>query len=462
MIVLDATVVNVALPAIQRQLHFPQASLAWVVNAYLLTFGGLLLLSGRLGDLLGRSRILLTGIAAFVVSSMFCGLAPSALALVIARFVQGASAAMVASMVLGIISPMFPSPRDRTAALSIFAFVAIGGVSLGLVIGGLVTEVLNWHWIFFINVPVGAVVLLLGYRLLPRDPGLGIGQGADLVGAVLITSAPMLTVFGLVNAGSHGWGSPVTLGALAGSALLAGLFVVVEARVATPLVPLRIFRHRNLVSAMVIRTLFPMGGFGFNFLGALYLQHVLGYGPLRTGLAFLPSSAVTGTISLAAIPWMVRRVSLKSLMVAGLVLITGGLVVFAQVTVHAQFVTVILPAMVLVGAGFGLLFMPSVSIAMSDVATSEAGLASGLANVAVQLGASVGVAGLATFSAARTAHLLVGHRPLKEALTSGYRLGFVIAAGCTAASLAAAVILLRSQRPEPVSSLLAESGALAH
>jgi EmrB/QacA subfamily drug resistance transporter len=459
MIVLDATVVNVALPAIQRELHFSQASLAWVVNAYLLTFGGLLLLAGRLGDLIGRVQVFLIGLAAFVVSSTLCGLAPTAGVLVAARFIQGASAAMVASMVLGIISPMFPEPRERTTALSIFAFVAIGGASLGLVLGGLVTELLSWHWIFYLNVPVGITALIFGRRLLDNDPGIGIREGADVLGAVLVTCAPMLAVFGLVNAGSQGWGAPLTIGPIVASVLLAGLFVMVESRVRTPLIPLRIFRYRSLSSATIVRTLFPMGGFGFNFIAVLYFQHVLGYSALVTGLAFLPSSAVTGAVSLGLAPWLLWRIGPKPMVVTGLVLLTSGLLAFARVPVHAHFMTDIFPTMILTGVGFGLMFMPSVSIAMSEVTPSESGVASGLTNVAVQIGASIGVAAFATISATRTSTLLAAHVPPDLALTSGYRVALLAAAGCTTASLLAAIILLPARRPNRLDAAVVEEAA---
>lgn len=462
MIVLDSTVVYVALPIIQHHLHFTQSSLAWVVNAYLLTFGGLLLLAGRLGDLIGRTQVFLIGLGAFTVASLLCGLAPTAVVLVSARFVQGASAAMVASMVLGIISPMFPDPKERTLAFSVFAFVAIGGAALGLVLGGVLTELINWHWIFFINVPIGTAALIIGRRLLPQHRGLGIREGADLLGALLVTSAPMLAVFGLINAGSSSWSSPLTIASLAGSVVLIGVFVLVETKVHTPLVPLRIFRHRNLVAATILRTLFPMGGFGFNFLGALYLEHVLDYSPLRTGLAYLPSSAMTGVISLALIPWLVTRVELKTLVVSGLVLVTAGLLGLERISVHTGYVSGILPTMLLMGAGFGFVFMPSVSLAMSDVAASEAGVASGLANVAPQLGASIGVAALATISASRTALLISAHVPVRSALTSGYRIGFLVAAGCTATSLVLAVALLRPRGTNTIGDVHIEESAVVH
>jgi len=349
MIALDATVVNVALPSIQRELHFSQASLAWVINGYLLTFGGLLLLAGRIGDLLGRTEVFLIGLGAFVVSSVLCGLAPSAGVLVLARFVQGAGAAMVAAMVLGIIAPMFPRPRERTTALSIFAFVAVGGQVLGLVLGGTLTQVLSWHWIFFINVPFGAAALVLATRLLPRRPGLGIRAGADLLGALLVTSAPVLAVYGLINAGDRGWTSIPTLATLFGSVILAVLFVQVERRVATPLVPLSIFRHHGLVTSTVIRSLFPMGGFSFQFLGVLYLQKVLGYSPLKTGLAYLPSSLTTGFLSLFLLPWLIRRFGMRALILSGLVVITIGLLTFAPVPPHGTFLVNVLPAMLLTG-----------------------------------------------------------------------------------------------------------------
>jgi len=462
MIVLDATVVNVALPVIQRELHFSQSSLAWVVNAYLLTFGGLLLLAGRLGDLIGRTQVLLVGLGAFALSSLLCGLAPSAAVLVVARFVQGMSAAMIASMVLGIIAPMFPEPRERTLAFSIFAFVAMAGASIGLVLGGVITELLSWHWIFFINVPIGIGALVLARRLISAHSGLGLGEGADIVGAFLVTGVPVLAVYGLINAGSSSWGSATTIAALAGSVAVAGAFVAVEARARTPLIPLRIFRHRNLVGAAVIRTLFPMGGFGLFFLGALYFEHVLGYSPLRTGLAFLPMSATNGFISLALIPWLVRRVRMKTLVVTGFLLVTTALVVMSRVSVHTGFVAGILPTMLLFGTGAGLVFMPSVSIAMSDLAAHEAGVASGLANVAIQLGASIGVAAFATISASRTTHLLAEHEALRSALTGGYRVSFLVAAGCTATGMLASIVLLPRRLPTTLGQVPVESSAVVH
>jgi EmrB/QacA subfamily drug resistance transporter len=461
MIALDATVVNVALPSIQRELHFSAASLAWVLNAYLLTFGGLLLLAGRIGDLIGRKNVFLAGLALFVASSMLCGLASSAAVLIVARFVQGAGAAMVAAMVLGILAPTFPERHERTVALSVFAFVAVGGNSLGLVLGGALTDLLSWHWIFFINLPFGILSLVFATRLLEQVPGVGLQEGADVLGALLVTIAPSLAVYGLINAGSDGWGSLRTLGPLAAALTVAAVFVPVERRVRAPLIPLSIFRHRGLVSATTVRMIFPMGGFGFNFLGAQYLQRVLGYNPLVTGLAFLPGSFVTAIISLTMIRWLMRRFGPKSLVVAGLALVTVGLGTFVPAPVHASFALNVLPVMLLTGAGFGILFMPSISIAMSDVAPNETGLASGLTNVAPQIGASVSVAALATFSASRTTALLAHHQAARVALSGGYRLGIFLAACCTAASLVVALILLRSDEVTPSAKVPADVSALA-
>jgi EmrB/QacA subfamily drug resistance transporter len=449
MIVLDATVVNVALPVIERQLHFSQASLAWVANAYFLTFGGLLLLAGRIGDLVGRTRLFLAGLASFVVASAICGLAPSGSVLVASRFVQGATAALVASMVLGILAPMFPEPRERTIALSIFAFVAIGGASLGLVIGGVITEFLSWHWIFFINVPVGVAALIVGVRLIPRVPGLGWRSGADFVGAVLVTGAPSAAVYGLIQAGDVGWTAPSTIGPLVGSVGLGLAFFLVESRVKTPLIPLHVLRRRSLASSAVVRSLLPAGGFALTFLGALYMQHVLHYSPLRTGLAFLPSTIMTGGISLGALPWLTQRFTLKSLSLVGLLFVTGGMLVMATISVDSPYLSAVFPAMLLTGTGFGLVFMPTIGIAMSGASEQESGIASGVVNVSVQIGAAIGVALLATISATRTSQLVTRGVPELNALVSGYRLAFLAGAGCTSLSFLLALFLLppRDGRP---------------
>jgi EmrB/QacA subfamily drug resistance transporter len=444
MILLDATAVNVVLPVIQRELHFSQSSIAWVVNAYLLTFGGLLLLAGRAGDLLGRKRIFHVGLCGFVLTSLLCGLARSPELLVAGRFLQGASAAMTAAMVLGLISPMFPEPRDRATALSIFSAVAMAGASLGLVLGGAINDALNWHWIFIINVPIGAVVLLLGRQLIDDHPGLGLGAGADLWGAVLVTAAPVLAVYGVINAGNAGWLAPSTLAALIGSLVLAVAFVAVEARARTPLTPLRIFRNKNLVVATLLRIILPFGGIGLLFLLSLYSAQVLGYSPLRTGLALLPNSVVVGVISLGVLPRLVHRVKLKMLVVVGFALISGSLFYLGHIGDHSNFLTVVLPATVLNGIGVGLVFMPTVSLVMTDVEVADAGVVSGLINVAPQMGASFGVALLATISSSRSADLLAAHIDRSSALAGGYRLGFLVGGACLGLGVILAGVLLRS------------------
>jgi EmrB/QacA subfamily drug resistance transporter len=449
MIVLDSTAVNVALPAIQRELHFSQASIAWVVNAYLLTFGGLLMLAGRLGDLIGRMRVFLAGIGAFSVASMLCGLSPTGDVLVGARFFQGATAAMVAAMVLGIISPMFPSPREKALALSVFAFVSVGGGSLGLLVGGVLTDLLSWHWIFFVNVPLGAAALVVGPRLIESEPGIGLAAGADLFGALLVTAAPALAVFGMVNAGDSSWSSGTTIAALGGAVVLGLLFVLVESRVATPLIPLRILRNRQLASAAAVRFLFPVGGFGLTFVGALYLQNVVGYSPLRTGVAFLPLTTSTGVVSLAVTPRLAERIGWKIPTLAGLTLLTAGLLAMSRISEHSSYVGSILPSLVLNGVGFGLIIMPTIAIVMSSVAPADSGIASGVSNVSVQIGTALGIAAMATVAASRTAGLIAHHEQAAPALAAGYQAAFLVGAGCTALSWLVAFIFFEPGRPHP-------------
>lgn len=445
MVALDSTVVNVALPTIQRDLHFSQASLAWVVNAYLITFGGLLLLAGRLGDLIGRKRLFLFGLSSFVVSSMLCGVSPTAGVLVAARFLQGASAACMSSMVLGTISPMFPDHKERTKALSVFAAVTLGGTSLGLPLGGALIE-LSWHWIFFINVPVGVAALILSARLLDSHAGLGIRAGADVLGGILVTAAPMILVYALIETSTAGWASTRTLVLFVAAAVVAASFVAVESRVRTPLIPLRIFRHHNLVTAAIIRFVYPMGAFGTNFIGSQFLQFVVGYSALRTGLAFLPNSILVAAISLFVVPRLMARFGPKPLILTGLVALIAGLLAFSRAPIHAHYLTEVLPSLLLVGIGFGLVFTPTVGVALSDVAPAEAGLVSGITNVSVQMGGSIGIALLASVAAGRTTNLLAKHLGKPEALANGFHLAFVVASGLTAFALLIAALLLRRGR----------------
>jgi EmrB/QacA subfamily drug resistance transporter len=450
MIVLDVTVVNVALPTIQRELHFSQASLAWVVNAYLLTFGGLMLLAGRLGDIVGRKRIFVAGLAAFSVASLLCGLADSQALLIGARFVQGAAAALMASMILGILVTMFPAPRERGTAMGVYAFVASSGGAIGLLVGGVLTEALSWHWIFFINIPIGVLALLLGLVLIDDSPGLGFQHGIDVLGAVLAVAAPTVAVYTIVKASEWGWGSLRTLGFGATAiALLAG-FLIAEARVPNPLMPLRIFSSRTRAVANSVRALFAVGMFGAFFMGALYLQRVQGYSAIVTGLSFLPLNLMIGVFSLGITARIMARIGAKATFVPGLGLVGIALLLFAKMPVDGNYMADVLPPMLVFGLGAGLAFAPGVTLAMADTGPSDSGVASGLANVTLQLGAALGLAVLASISSTRTDHLLAHGTATPAALTSGYHVAFLIGAGCLAAGIALATTLLRSRaRREP-------------
>ncbi|MFZ0665178.1 MAG: MFS transporter [Acidimicrobiales bacterium] len=443
MIILDATVVNVALPTIQRDLHFSQSDLAWVINAYLITFGGLLLLAGRIGDLIGPKKVFVTGLAAFTAASAICGLSHGQTELIVARFVQGAAAAVVAATILGLLVTLFPEPAEKAKAMGIYAFVASAGGAIGLLVGGAFTQALSWHWIFFINVPIGIVALVFSIPLIKEIPGAGIRQGVDVAGALLVTSAVMLLVYAIVTASTYGWSSPRIVGTGIGSVILAGAFVFVESNVRRPIVPLKIFRSRNISGATLVRMLFPVGMFGQFFVGALYLQHVLGYGAFKTGLAFLPMSLMITAFSLAVSPRLMTRIGAKLTLIPGLVLILAGLLLLSRVSVHGSFVTGVLPGMILFGAGAGLGFAPSVSLAMADSMPSDVGLVSGLANVSLQLGAAIGVAVIASISTSRTNDLLARGVNHAQALIDGYRIGYLIGAGCLLAAVVIATFVFR-------------------
>ena len=453
MIVLDATVVNVALPSIQNDLGFSQSSLAWVVNAYLIAFGGLLLLAGRLGDLISRRGVFLTGLGVFTVASLLCGVAQSQELLVAARFVQGVGGALTSAVILGMIVTMFPQPREQAKAIGVYSFVASAGGSVGLLAGGVLTQGINWHWIFFVNIPIGIVTAVLALRLLGKDKGIGFGRGADVLGAVLITGALMLLVYTIVEpAADLGWGAGRTLALGAASlALLAG-FVAREATARNPLMPLRIFRSRNVTGANLIQALFVAGMFGLFFLGELYLQRVLGYDALETGLAFLPVTIVIGTLSLRYSERLIMRFGARATLLPGLVLIAAGLGLFTQVPVDGSYVTDVLPTMLLLGSGAGLSFPALMTLAMSGATPSDAGLASGLVNTTLQVGGALGLAVLATLSATRSETLLEQGESTAAALTEGYQLAFVIGAGLVVAAIAIAVTVLQpaaQAMPEP-------------
>jgi EmrB/QacA subfamily drug resistance transporter len=449
MIVLDATVVNVALPSIQGDLGFSTSSLAWVVNAYLIAFGGLLLLAGRLGDLIGRRTVFLAGLAGFTAASVLCGVAQSQEMLIAARFLQGVAGAMTSAVILGMIVTMFTTPRDQAKAIGVYGFVASSGGSVGLLAGGVLVQSINWHWIFFVNIPIGVATAIFALRLLPKDKGIGFGSGSDVPGAALITGALMLLVYTIVEpAAKYGWGATRTLllGAVALGLLAA--FLVREATAANPLIPLRIFRSRNISGANAVQGLSVVGMFGMFFLGALYLQHVLGYDALQTGLAFLPATVVMAAWSLGYSEKLITRFGARTALLPGLVLIGASLVVFAQAPVDGDYVLHVLPVMVLLGTGAGIAFPALMTLAMSDATPADAGLASGLVNTTVQVSGAVGLAVLATISATHSEHLIAGGDAPAAALTGGYHVAFLIAAVLIGAAITIALTVLRQPRPE--------------
>jgi EmrB/QacA subfamily drug resistance transporter len=447
MIVLDVTIVNVALPSIQDQLHFSNASLAWVVNAYLIAFGGLLLLAGRFGDLVGRRRVFLAGIGVFTVASLACGLAHSQALLVGARFVQGVGGAMTSAVILGMIVTMFPDPREQARAIGTYAFVASAGGSVGLLLGGVITQAIDWHWIFFVNIPIGIATAVLARRLIGAEPGIGLDRGADAPGAVLIVAALMVGVYAIVGpAAAHGWGDGRTLALGALSVALLVAFLVRESRAAHPLVPLRIFRSRPVVAANGIQILSVAGMFGMFFLGALYLRRVLGYDALQIGLSFLPVTVAMGTLSIRYSERIVTRFGARNALIAGMPLIMLGLALFARAGVHGSYLRDVLPSMALLGIGAGIAFPALMNVAMTGATQEDAGLASGLVNTTAQVGGALGLAVLATLSESRARALSHGGHETVAALTGGYHLAFWIAAGLVACALAVAVLALPADR----------------
>jgi EmrB/QacA subfamily drug resistance transporter len=466
MIVLDVTVVNVALPSIQNDLHFSTSSLAWVVNAYLISFGGLLLLAGRLGDLFGRRTVLLVGLAIFTTASLLCGIAQSQEVLVGARFLQGIGGAMTSAVILGMIVTMFPEPAEQAKAIGVYAFVASAGGSVGLLAGGVLTQSINWHWIFFINIPIGIATAVLVRRLLENDTGLGAAEGADVPGAILITSSLMLGVYTIVKpAADYGWGSARTLVLGAVSLALLAAFIAREATARRPLIPLRIFRSRNVSGANTIQVLTVAGMFGMFFLGSLYLRRVLHYDALEIGLAFLPVTITMGTLSIRYSERLIMRFGARTTLLPGLTLVVAGLVLFARVPVHGSYLTDVLPTMILLGTGVGSCFPALMTIAMSGATQSDAGLASGLVNTTAQVGGALGLAVLATLSASRSNSLLAHGKSTAAALTSGYHLAFWIAAALVLAAIAVAATVLEPQakiQAQPASDAEPDQGEAAY
>ncbi len=451
MIVLDGTVVNVALPTIQDDLGFTSSNLAWVVNAYMIAFGGLLLFAGRMGDLIGRRKMFLSGLALFSAASLLCGLASSQEWLVAARFLQGIGGAMTAAVILGMIVTMFPEPKEQAKAIGVFAFVASAGGSIGLLAGGVLTSAISWHWIFFINLPIGLVTAVLAQRLLADDQGLGLKAGADVPGAILITSALMVGVYTIVApAAEQGWTDSETLLFALGALVLLVAFIVRESTAATPLIPLRIFRSRNVTGANLIQIFAIAGMFGLFFLGALYLQRILGYDALETGLAFLPMTIVMGTLSVKFAEPLITRFGARTLQFPGLALVALSLVLFTRTTVDGNYWEHVFPVMVLLGLGAGICFPGLMTIAMSGATPQDAGLASGLVNTSAQVGGAVGLAVLATLSASRTEDAEAAGTATAQALLDGYHLAFWVAAGLVLVAIAVAAFVVRPVRmPHP-------------
>ena len=445
MIVLDTTIVNVALPSIRADLGFSETSLAWVVNAYLLTFGGFLLLGGRLGDLFGHRRLFLSGITLFTLASLACGLAQSQGVLVTARAVQGVGGAIASAVGLSVMMTLFTEPGDRAKAMGIFGFVASGGGSIGVLLGGVLTNSLDWHWIFLVNVPIGVAVVILSLRLLPGGRAQPATGRLDVAGAVTVTSALMLAVYAIVNGNQAGWTSGQTLGLLAAAAAGLALFLGIESHVASPLMPLGLFRLRNVATANGVGVLWAAAMFAWFFLSALYLQLVLGYSPLKVGLAFLPANLIMGALSVGLSAKLVMRFGIKAPLTTGLLFAAVGLALLARAPVDGSFVTDVLPSMILLGIGAGIAFNPVLLAAMSDVAPEQAGLASGMVNTAFMMGGALGLAVLASLAASRTSSLRsAGDGPL-AALVGGYHLAFVVGALFAGAAALAGAVLLRTR-----------------
>ena len=444
MIVLDTTIVNVALPSIREDLGFSETSLAWVVNAYLLTFGGFPLLCGRLGDLFGHRRLFLIGITLFTAASLACGLAGSQAFLVGARAVQGLGGAVVAVVALSLIMTLFTEPAERAKAMGVIGFVAAGGGSIGVLLGGVLTDLLDWQWIFLVNLPVGGVVFALCLFLLPGSRGPATSGRLDVAGAVTVTAALMLAVYAIVNGNDAGWTSSRTIGLLAGAAALFALFIGIEARARSPLVPLGLFRLRNVATANVVGVLWAGAMFAWFFLSALYLQLVLGYSPLEVGLAFLPANLIMAVFSLGLSAKLVMRFGISAPLATGLLVSAIGLVLFVRAPVDGSFAVDVLPSMILLGLGAGMAFNPVLLAAMSDVEQGDAGLASGVVNTSFMMGGALGLAVLASLADARSDSLLASGRGPLVALNDGYHLAFLVGAAFAVGAAVLAAVLLRT------------------
>ncbi|WP_433332796.1 DHA2 family efflux MFS transporter permease subunit [Spirillospora sp. CA-294931] len=456
MTILDGSIVTVAMPAIQKDLDFSPAGLSWIVNAYLIAFGGLLLLAGRLGDLIGRKTMFLAGNAVFTGASLLAGAASSPGLLIAARFLQGVGSAMASAVVLGILVTLFTGPAERARAIAVLSFTGAAGASIGQVLGGVLTDALDWHWIFLINLPIGAATVALAVTVLPADRGLGLRSGADVIGAVLVTAGLMLGIYTVVKAEGHGWLSGHTLGLGALSLVLLAGFVLRQATAATPLMPLRILRSRNVSGANLAQLLTIGAMFSFQIIVALYMQTVLGYNALETGLAMLPAAVTIGGVSLFVAARLMGRFGARAVLLAGLAMLVGATLLLTRVPADADYVTDLLPVMLLI-AGGGLVLPALTTLGMSGAGADDAGLASGLFNTTQQIGGALGVAVLSTLAASRTEHLLAEGEPRAAALTGGYSLAFAVSAGLLVAAFAVSLVVLRRPAtPEPATAPAAE------
>jgi EmrB/QacA subfamily drug resistance transporter len=453
MMVLDATIVNVALPSIQHDLHFTQGNLTWVIDGYLITFGGFLLLSGRMGDLVGRKKVFLAGLVMFTAASVLCGVAESQALLIGARLLQGIGGAVASSVILAIIVTEFPGRAEQAKAMGMYAFVSAGGGSIGLLAGGALTQSLNWHWIFFVNVPIGAVAFLLGWLLIEENRGIGLAGGVDVLGSILITVATMLGAFAIVKSTEYGLLSARTLVVGGASLALLGAFLALEARLSNPIMPLRVLRLRMLMGSSLVRGLLVTGMFSAFFLGSLYLERVLGYNAIDTGLAFMPLTLSIGILSLGISARAVGRFGAVNTLTAGLAGIIGGLVLLATAGVHASYFPVLFFAFMLLGLGAGASFLPLLTIGMSDAPARDAGLASGIVNVSVQLFGAIGLATLGTIATDHAKALTASGHSFASALTGGYHLAYVVAAACVGLGILASFLLLRP----PTAAVLQEA-----
>jgi EmrB/QacA subfamily drug resistance transporter len=449
MIVLDSTIVNVALPSIRTSLGFSETSLVWVVNAYILTFGGFMLLGGRLGDLFGHRRLFLIGLTIFTLASLACGIANTQALLIAARAIQGIGGAIVSAVALSLIMNLFTENEERTRAMGYFGFVMASGGSIGVLLGGVLTNTFDWHSIFMVNIPIGIIVFALCLMLLPKTNLPEVRGRLDVWGAITVTASLMLAVYAIVNGNTAGWLGVQTLGMLAGALFLLGIFLWIESRVHSPLVPLSLFKNRTVTISNIVAILWAGAMFAWFFISALYLQLVLHYDPLHVGLAFLPANLIMAAFSFGLSARLVNRFGIRIPLSLGLYLAAAGLVLFAMAPVGGQFWISVFPAMTLLGLGAGMAFNPMLLAAMSDVPQDESGLASGVVNTAFMMGGALGLAVLASIASARAASLLGAGSEQVSALNGGYHIAFIV--GAIFAALAAtigAVFLSPARMPQ--------------